>query len=291
MTYRFRTIRIIAIRLLVLSLFGVAGAPALATEGAGETSVSDASAWTFRTQIYGWFPAIAGETVFPPPASGGNGTGVGIDAADYMRALEFAFMGSLEVRKGRIGALVDVIYLNFEAGESATRDLTLTGPGGLINLPAGVTADAELGLSGWVWTMTGTYSAIETSRHNLQLLGGWRYLSVKASFDWDLSGNLADLPPQSASGKISADPEFWDAIVGVRGRLNWADGAWFTPYHLDIGSGESDLTWQAVAGIGYAFSWGELIGVYRHLDYRLDSDSAVKDLSFGGPAVSVAFRW
>ena len=31
---------------------------------------------------------------------------------------------------------------------------------------------------------------------------------------------------------------------------------WFVPYYADIGTGQSDFTWQAIGGIGYAFSGG-----------------------------------
>jgi len=29
---------------------------------------------------------------------------------------------------------------------------------------------------------------------------------------------------------------------------------WFVPYYLDVGTGESDLTWQAMGGIGYSLA-------------------------------------
>ncbi len=43
----------------------------------------------------------------------------------------------------------------------------------------------------------------------------------------------------------------WYTIVGVKGRLNFgASREWFVPYCIDVGTGESDLTWRGVAGIG-----------------------------------------
>jgi hypothetical protein len=47
----------------------------------------------------------------------------------------------------------------------------------------------------------------------------------------------------------------------------------FVPYYLDVGTGDSKLTWQGIAGLGYAFSWAEVIGTWRYLDYRFSAHS------------------
>lgn len=245
--------------------------------------------WEYRAQIYLWFPSIDGETRFPP--SSGGTVGATVNASDYLSALQFAFMGTFEARKGRWGVLTDVIYLSFEKDKSGTRDLTLTGPGGALEIPVGASADATLKLSGWQWGLAGTYTAIRKPGYELQVLGGFRYLKIDTSIDWNLSGNVGQLPPAAVSGRLETNPGYWDAVVGVRGRANLGQSAWFIPYYVDIGTGQSDLTWQAVAGLGYAFRWGEVTAAYRYLDYDFPSGDAMQSLSFGGPAVSVAFRW
>ena len=63
------------------------------------------------------------------------------------------------------------------------------------------------------------------------------------------------------------------------------------PYYLDVGTGNSDLTWQALAGIGYSFKWGEMIAAWRYLDYEMPSDKRIADMNFSGPAVGAVFRW
>ncbi len=70
-----------------------------------------------------------------------------------------------------------------------------------------------------------------------------------------------------------------------------APSQWFVPYYLDIGAGDSDLTLQVLAGIGYRFSWGEVVGAWRYLAYDLPSDKAIADVNFNGPAVGAVFRW
>ena len=63
------------------------------------------------------------------------------------------------------------------------------------------------------------------------------------------------------------------------------------PYYVDIGTGQSEFTWQGIAGIGYKFNWGEVFGVWRYLDYSFKSSSKLEDLNASGPAVGVAFSW
>ncbi len=66
---------------------------------------------------------------------------------------------------------------------------------------------------------------------------------------------------------------------------------WFVPYYLDVGAGDSKSTWQAVTGVGYSFGWGDVVGAWRHLDYRMKSGNAVESLSFSGPGIAAVFRW
>ncbi|WP_161827380.1 hypothetical protein [Steroidobacter agaridevorans] len=66
---------------------------------------------------------------------------------------------------------------------------------------------------------------------------------------------------------------------------------WVIPYYLDVGTGDSDTTWQASLGLGYAFGWGDVTVAWRYLDYELKSGAPIADLSLNGPAVGVTFRW
>ena len=53
---------------------------------------------------------------------------------------------------------------------------------------------------------------------------------------------------------------------------------------------ESDLTWQAQAGVGYQFKCDVLL-TYRYLDYDFDSGYALDDLTVKGPPVGAKFRF
>jgi len=65
---------------------------------------------------------------------------------------------------------------------------------------------------------------------------------------------------------------------------------WFAPFHVDVGTGDSDLTWQLLAGVGYVFSWGDLLLVYRHLDYDQKHGDLLEGLRLSGPALGASFR-
>jgi hypothetical protein len=39
------------------------------------------------------------------------------------------------------------------------------------------------------------------------------------------------------------------------------------PYYLDVGTGESDFTWQAMTGLGYSWKSVDVNAAWRYLDY------------------------
>jgi len=240
--------------------------------------------WKFRASIYGWLPDIGGSTTFPA----GTGTSINVNADKIIDTLKFTFMGTFEAQKGRWGAFTDVIYLDVGGSKSQTRDLTV----GNVTLPAGVTADAQLDIKAWVWTLAGTYRVVSDPGFTMDVLAGARLLDVEEKLGWQFSANLGGIAPPPRTGNSELKDNVWDGIIGVKGRFAFgADSEWYVPYYLDVGTGDSDLTWQGVAGIGYAFRWGELFAVWRYLDYNLKSGSKIEDVNFNGPAIGVAFRW
>ena len=182
-----------------LIVAGIAGVVTMGTAMAQASAQSAAEGdWKFRAQIYGWFPGISGETIFPPPTNGG--ASLGLEASDYLKALHFVFMGGLEARKGRYGLLTDYIYLDFKANRSRSGDFSLTGPGGHLTIPADALADVGLRLRGWSWSAAGTYALIDKPSYELQAVGGVRLLKIDTTANWNITGNVASLPPASLQG-------------------------------------------------------------------------------------------
>jgi len=92
-------------------------------------------------------------------------------------------------------------------------------------------------------------------------------------------------------GSIGNDTNLWDVIVGTRGDIEFAGGKWSVPFHFDIGAGSSELTWSAMSGVKRHFGWGDLLFVYRHLEYDEDTEGLMQNFSFSGPAFGATFRF
>ncbi len=209
---------------------------------AGETE-----SWQFGVSIYGWFPDIAGQTVFTQPGSSSEFE-IGID--DILDNLEFTLMGTFDVRKGRWGFLTDAIYMDVGGSESGTREASVGG----IPLPINATADVKLDVESWIWTIAGYFRAVDQAGLKLDVLAGARYLDVEQTVNWNITDPSGTIPVLDRTGAATADLANWDAVIGARGRFAFgAKKTWFVPYYLDVGAGESDFTWQGAAGLGYAF--------------------------------------
>jgi hypothetical protein len=119
-----------------------------------------------------------------------------------------------------------------------------------------------------------------------------RLLDLSETLKWHLDGDIGSLPLPGRDSRSIVSDSLSDGIVGVKGRVNFgAERSWSAPYYLDIGTGSSDLTMLAMAGVGHAFHWGELTGVWRYLDYDLGSDFPIQSLTLSGPAIGATFRF
>jgi hypothetical protein len=243
-------------------------------------------AWKWEGSINFWLPSIGGSTSIPPAAGGPS---IDVNSDMIIDALKMAFLGSLEARKGQAGFYTDVVYVDLGGSKSGTRDFSL----GHVGVPAGLDGNFKLDVKTLAWTVAGTYNVASTPGSSVDLLAGARLLDYKQTLDWQLNGTIAGgtpLPPRIGSNEISKN--FWDAVVGVKGRANLGDDRrWFIPYYVDIGAGQSKSTWQANAGLGYQFQWGALSATWRYLDYKMKSGNTVESVNFSGPTIVAAFQW
>ena len=258
---------------------GLAVADPVATEA---TRASDE--WQFGALIYGYLPSIGGQTTFP----NGPSSDIKVDASSLISNLKFALLGSFEARKGSWGVFTDLMYLNVGAADSRYRNMTI----GKIGLPADVSASTNFDIKTVLWTLAGSYRAVASPNTVLDVFAGGRLFDVKQTLDWTLNGNIAQFPLPGRGGTLGIKENVVDGIVGLKGRVAFGrDLTWFLPYYGDIGTGDSDLTWQAMGGLGYAFTWGEVIGGWRYMDYKFKSDSVIHSMYLNGPVLGVAFRW
>lgn len=237
--------------------------------------------WRFQATAYLFLPGVSGKTVFP-----GSGSPE-IDPSRILSNLNFVFMGSFGVDKGRWGMFTDVVYLDIGDSESPSRSFTIGG-----SLPVDATATVHYGLDGWLWTLAGSWSAVSSPGYDFNVIGGARLIDVDQTINWVLSGNIGSVPIDQRAGTRATGVHNWDAIAGFRGRAWLGEGRnWFLPFYFDIGTGQSKLTWQAMAGVGYSFGSWDLFAAWRYLDYEMKSGSKVEDLSFNGPGVAIQFHW
>jgi hypothetical protein len=241
--------------------------------------------WKWQGSIYAYLPDISGRTTFPDASGGGGST---LDAETILDNLKMTFMGSLEASNGRWGMYTDAVYMDIGNARSGYRDFTLGGSA----LPAGVDANVSYDLKGWAWTLAGTWRVGSDPASKMDVIAGARLFDLRQTFGYEVTGSVGSIPTAGRAGTSEAKLSNWDAIVGVKGRVALGEGRkWFVPYYADIGTGESDLTFQVMGGLGYSFGWGDIVGVWRYLDYDMKSGKKVESMTFNGPAIAAVFHW
>lgn len=217
-------------------------------------SQAEPESWDFRGFIYLWGAALGGSTV--------SGQNIELSFSEVVKKLDFGLMGALEANRGRISFLADFQYLNL--GEDGTAPIVL-----------GVPAAANADVSGFVFSGTAGYDFFDDRQGQLVGFGGIRFM------DLDTTANLAvPVGPQRISGNLSN----LDAVIGLRGVQNLSD-RWNLSYYADVGTGDSELTWQAALTFDYRINSWDLSFGYRHLAWDIDNSAVLSDLSFSGPFV------
>jgi hypothetical protein len=250
---------------------------------ASAAGAAHAGEWQFGLTPYLWLPNIEANGSADAPPDGGE-PAFQVGPVDYLDNLDFVLMLAGEARRGSWSLRSDVIYLDFSNQRSKVK--TVSGPGGLVEIP--VNAGTTSSFTGLDVQATLGYWLVDQPNHSVEIFGGLRYLDISFDLDWEFDGPL-DLLPQSGHIEQSVDP--LDVIVGTNARFGLGKGKWFVPVHADIGTGGSSLTWQVSAGVGYSFSWGDVLAVYRHLDYEDDAGELLEGLALSGPAIGASFRF
>jgi hypothetical protein len=251
-----------------------AGACTLSSGALQAEDTTDSDIWQSSFTLYGWLPDINGQLKYE--LNLGNGGDAEVDASTILDALNFTFMGAFATRRNEWSFLADVIYLDMSQDKTSTVSLPTSGA---------ITTKVDLGLKGWQIGLYGGYSFFRTAMANADIVAGARYFSMDTDAELSISGPL---PPELPNKELSSDVDLWDGVVGIAGHAHFNEH-WFVPYHFDVGAGESDLTWQAMAGIGYAAGWGDTLLTYRYLEWQ--TDLAVEELAFSGPQIGFKFRF
>ena len=224
--------------------------------------------WSGQATLYGWFPTITGAQ------EGRDGRPiVDLDAEDILEALDMAFMGAAEVRNGRFGLLLDVVYA----------DLSQDGNGLFPERPNAIRT--EVGTKLTMFTLASAYRAYEAERTFVDVYAGARWYDVDLSFD--ASNDRFQL-------SRDASVDWVDPIVGVRGAIPLSE-RWTLSGFADVGGfdGSSDLSWEVYGGANYAFAerWAGTIG-YRYMSILYEAtERATLDIEVQGPVLGITYKF
>lgn len=223
---------------------------------ASVASAKDADHWQFSITPYLWLPTIDGELT--------DGSGTTVRPDDILKDLQYGVLLGAEVRKDKILAATDVVFLKMSDSDT-------------VNIEGVGDTKADLDLDSWIVNLFGGYNLTDSDRLLADLVVGARYLYM--GMDLNLEG--------IGSGSDSAN--VWNGVVGLRGTIGLGKN-FSIPYHFDVGAGDSDLTWQALAGLGYQIGFANIMLVYQHLHFDQGGDM-VDNLTMTGPALGVEVQF
>jgi len=219
--------------------------------------------WTFKITPYLWAASLNAET--------SAGDSLELPFSDVLKNLNVAVMASAAVEKGRFGIYSDLIYMRLEGSQSTTANL-VNGP---------VNAKLDVTMQSFITTNSLGYKVIDTPNTQIAGFGGFRYLYLDTDLDFSLGGFNAS---------AETDGQVIDAVVGLRGETRFAE-RWSLAYYGDIGTGQSDVTWQLYGAIGYDVKYFDLFAGYRYMGWRFDDVASLDKLDVHGPVIGARFRF
>lgn len=237
---------------------------------------------------YVWLPVIDGTLKYNIPPGGSGSPNVEVGPTDWFDLLNYGLLLNGTARKGRFLLSSDLVILSMTSKNDGRVVSVGPGSGASIPVSATINADTRSDLDGLTLSLAAGYALQQSDEARLDVFAGVRYFGVDASTRWDLTADIT-LPMGPvilpSEGSIGLDKDLWDFIVGLRGYTRLGAGKWFAPYYLDVGTGDSELSWNALAGVGYEYGCGDLLFTYRHMSYDQGSDRLLNDFSFSGLAI------
>lgn len=214
------------------------------------------SEWNYSGAMYLWAAGMGGMSA--------NDGDIDIPFSDIIENLDMAFMGTFNAQKAQWGMNADIIYLDVGSALDDSR---------LID---------EFSLKSWIISPTVSYELVNDGQFNLHALAGARYFYMKPILELENGNN------KETSGNV------WDGIIGLKGTYDFNE-KWFMPFQADIGTGDTDVTWQAYVGIGYKYENFDIIVGYRHLEWSFDDNQPggkiFNDFNIDGPMFGAKYRF
>jgi hypothetical protein len=214
--------------------------------------------------LYLWGVSLDGEATF-----GTQTIPLEIEFSDAVEDLEAIFTLHYEGAKGHWGVIVDYSLLNL--GPSA-------------ELPNG--AELDVDFENTIAEVAGLYRVGADSPW--QVLAGFRQYEI----DVEVKGLPA---PPLPTNRLTITEDINDFFVGGRYIRDMSE-RWTFLGRADVGTGDSDLVWNAIFMFDYQFN--DLLSAFagwRLLDYDVDEGSGTDtfkyDMNHSGPLLALTFNW
>ncbi|MGL4270059.1 MAG: outer membrane protein [Plesiomonas sp.] len=247
---------------------------------ATESSASNANnqQWHYELTPYVW--AVGQDGKVGIAEGPGNGQQFEQSFSDIWDRMDMAGMAAFDARYDRWGILLDAIYLR------VSDQATLSGPRGLVD----ISADGKV--TQQQYAVAGYYRMLDSTT-KIDAIAGFRYNIIH----WDANSTLTSpLLPDVVLTPSTSERKGWvDPYVGIRVIHDFVNyKQWSVTGYADVGgSGSgSDLTWQVIGGVNYAFSptlQGKL--GYRYFSINYDHDGFVYDVATSGIYMGLGFTW
>ncbi|QWD78734.1 hypothetical protein [Polynucleobacter sp. MWH-Svant-W18] len=240
--------------------------------------VSDA--WSFELTPYLWAPSINSTLNYKDKYL----QTANLNTNNIIANLKSGAMIAGEIHYGNWGVMADVVSATLQKTSSTT-----VTP----QAPYTYQLATKATLQQTILTGAATYNLLNNQDANVDGLLGVRWVGVTATLNVAVDGVS---PPLNGESKTmsTADP-----IVGFKGRYRIANSSWYVPFYADIGSGggTTNVTWQAMLGIGKTVDKGiDVSLIYRGLYYDMDSTKTngqglLQKTTFQGPQLSATFNF
>ncbi len=222
-----------------------------------------ASEWSVRVSLYGWAQGLDGDV-------GARGLTAPADVSfdDILNNLDFAAMGAVEISHGRWSFIADINYADL-----------------------GADYDGRFGGSGHVdfqqflGNFLVSYEVMKSDSFKFDVYGGARVNAL--ALDIDFTG------PKGGKLGVSEDESWVDPVIGARFQAELGK-SFFVRALGDIGGFgiSSDLTWQAMAGLGYHFNnQCSVLLAYRAIGTDYSNDGFTYDVTASGPVIGLQFAF
>ncbi|WP_143742145.1 hypothetical protein [Polynucleobacter sphagniphilus] len=197
-------------------------------------------------------------------------------------------MINAEAHQDNWGVMADLVYWQVNNGSTNTTSY--------INKKTSVYESQGANTDQTILSGALTYTVFNDDALYADALFGVRYISSTTSANVNSVITTTQgkrVIKQAATGYYSATQSEASPIIGLKGRYRINESEWFLPFYVDVGQGfdADNLTWQALGGVGYAFSWGDVALTYRAMYFELGGSQGLTKYSNYGPQLGITINF